>query len=50
MGYTWRLVRRFCRGIKNDRWGRGERRMAHLLAVPQLTGQAKLSSVPGWSA
>jgi len=36
MGHMRRLVRRFCGGIKNDRWVRGERRMAHLLAVPQL--------------
>ena len=31
-----RPLRRFCRGIKNDRWGGSERRTAHLLAVPQL--------------
>ena len=36
MGHTWRRVRRFYGGIKADRWGGSERRMAHLLAVPQL--------------
>ncbi|MBP0131804.1 MAG: hypothetical protein ITD31_00255 [Nitrosospira sp.] len=27
---------RFCGGVKKDRWGGSQRRMAHLLAVPQL--------------
>ena len=36
MGHTWWRMRRFCRGIKNDRWDGSEWRMAHLLAVPQL--------------